>query len=149
MDFFVPLIKIVHILVSIILIVVILLQPGKSGDLGSVFGGGTSESVFGSAGAVPFLAKLTRLLAVIFIITSLSLGYLSVQSINRSVIEEGPAAEQTQDPAATQQQSGANTDTKTGTGKDSTGLEDLETEGMMQDNGSEQKGMMQEELPEN
>lgn len=149
MDFFVPLIKIVHILVSIILIVVILLQPGKSGDLGSVFGGGTSESVFGSAGAVPFLAKVTRLLAVIFIITSLSLGYLSVQSINRSVIEEGPATEQTQDPASTQQQSGANTDTKTGTGEDSTGLEDLETEGMMQDNGSEQKGMMQEELPEN
>lgn len=149
MDFFVPLIKIVHILVSIILIVVILLQPGKSGDLGSVFGGGTSESVFGSAGAVPFLAKVTRLLAVIFIITSLSLGYLSVQSINRSVIEEGPATEQTQDPASTQQQSGANTDTKTGTGEDSTGLEDLETEGMMQDDGSEQKGMMQEELPEN
>ncbi len=36
-------VKIIHIIVSILLIIVVLLQPGKSGDLGSIFGGGTSE----------------------------------------------------------------------------------------------------------
>lgn len=83
-----PVVEVVHILVSLILILAVLLQPGKSGDLGSVFGGGTSESVFGASGAVPFLAKLTRLLAVIFFITSLSLGYFSIQKTQSSVIEE-------------------------------------------------------------
>lgn len=53
-------VKIIHIIVSILLIIVVLLQPGKSGDLGSIFGGGTSESIFGSSGAVPFLVKVTR-----------------------------------------------------------------------------------------
>ncbi len=87
MQFIIPVVEIVHILVSLILVLVVLLQPGKSGDLGSVFGGGTSESVFGASGAVPFLAKLTRLLAVVFFITSLSLGYFSIQKTQSSVIE--------------------------------------------------------------
>ena len=82
MEFIIPIIKVIHIIVCVILIVIVLLQPGKGGDLGSVFGGGTSESVFGASGAVPFLTKLTRLLAVIFFLTSLSLGYFSVSNIN-------------------------------------------------------------------
>ncbi len=90
MQFVIPIVEIVHVLVSFILIIVVLLQPGKSGDLGSVFGGGTSESVFGASGAVPFLTKLTRLFAVIFFVTSLSLGYFSVQKIKTSVIETTP-----------------------------------------------------------
>lgn len=90
MQFVIPIVEVVHVLVSFILIIVVLLQPGKSGDLGSVFGGGTSESVFGASGAVPFLTKLTRLFAVIFFVTSLSLGYFSVQKIKTSVIETTP-----------------------------------------------------------
>ena len=46
-------VQIVQVVVSILLVLVVLLQPGKSGDLGSIFGGGTSDSVFGAAGAVP------------------------------------------------------------------------------------------------
>ncbi|NIT13446.1 MAG: preprotein translocase subunit SecG, partial [Candidatus Dadabacteria bacterium] len=65
------LITFLHIVVSVIIIIAVLLQPGKSGDLGSMFGGGTSESIFGSSGAVPFLAKLTRVLGVVFFATSL------------------------------------------------------------------------------
>ena len=90
MQFVIPIVEVVHVLVSFVLIIVVLLQPGKSGDLGSVFGGGTSESVFGASGAVPFLTKLTRLFAVIFFVTSLSLGYFSVQKIKTSVIETTP-----------------------------------------------------------
>ena len=94
MEILIPFIKVIHIIVCVFLIVLVLLQPGKGGDLGSVFGGGSSDSVFGSSGAVPFLAKLTRLLAVIFVITSLSLGYFSVRSIQSSVITDAPAVEQ-------------------------------------------------------
>ena len=89
-------VKVIHIIVSILLIMVVLLQPGKSGDLGSIFGGGTSESIFGSSGAVPFLVKVTRGLAILFMLTSLSLGYFAASSVSKSVItdEEQPAVEQ-------------------------------------------------------
>ncbi len=94
MEILIPFIKVIHILVCIFLIVLVLLQPGKGGGLGSVFGGGSSDSVFGSSGAAPFLTKLTRLLALIFVITSLSLGYFSVRSIKSTVISDVPAVEQ-------------------------------------------------------
>lgn len=93
MEFLIPVIKIIHIAVSLLLVLIILLQPSKSGDIGSMFGGGTSESVFGSSGAVPFLVKMTRLLGLIFVVTSLSLGYFSVKSIKGSVVKD-PAARQ-------------------------------------------------------
>ncbi len=94
MEILIPFIKVIHIVVCVFLIVLVLLQPGKGGGLGSVFGGGSSDSVFGSSGAAPFLTKLTRLLAVIFVITSLSLGYFSVRSIKSTVISDVPAVEQ-------------------------------------------------------
>ncbi len=94
MEILIPFIKVIHIVVCIFLIVLVLLQPGKGGGLGSVFGGGSSDSVFGSSGAAPFLTKLTRLLALIFVITSLSLGYFSVRSIKSTVISDVPAVEQ-------------------------------------------------------
>ncbi len=75
-------VKVLHIIVSILLILVVLLQPGKSGDLGSIFG---------SSGAVPFLVKVTRGLAVLFFLTSLSLGYFAMGGGNKSVISDIPA----------------------------------------------------------
>jgi preprotein translocase subunit SecG len=90
-------VKIIHIIVSVLLIIVVLLQPGKSGDLGSIFGGGTSESIFGSSGAVPFLVKVTRGLAVLFLLTSLSLGYFAATTGGKSVVTDvpGTAVEET------------------------------------------------------
>jgi preprotein translocase subunit SecG len=85
-------VKIIHIIVSILLIIVVLLQPGKSGDLGSIFGGGTSESIFGSSGAVPFLVKVTRGLAILFLLTSLSLGYFAASTGGKSVVTDVPGA---------------------------------------------------------
>ena len=85
-------VKIIHIIVSILLIIVVLLQPGKSGDLGSIFGGGTSESIFGSSGAVPFLVKVTRGLAIMFMLTSLSLGYFAASGGGKSVVTDVPEA---------------------------------------------------------
>jgi len=89
-------IKVIHVLVSILLILVVLLQPGKSGDLGSVFGGGgSSESVFGASGAVPFLSKVTRVLAVLFLLSSLALGYYATKDVNSSIVTDAPATQQT------------------------------------------------------
>ena len=91
MEFLIPSVKIIHILVSVLLVLIILLQPSKSGDIGSMFGGGSSESVFGSSGAMPFLVKMTRLFGLIFVVTSLFLGYTSVKSISGSVVEKPPS----------------------------------------------------------
>jgi preprotein translocase subunit SecG len=86
-DIIIIAIKAIHIIVSIFLIITVLLQPGKGDDLGTIFGG-SSQSIFGASGAVPFLTKVTRILAVLFVATSLSLGYLSARGIRSSVIEE-------------------------------------------------------------
>ncbi len=91
-------VQVIHVLVSILLILVVLLQPGKSGDLGSVFGGGgSSESVFGASGAVPFLSKVTRVLAVLFLLSSLTLGYFAAKNVSSSSVTDIPAAQQTTD----------------------------------------------------
>ena len=88
MEILITLVQVIHVIVSILLIVTVLLQPGKGGDLGSVFGGGASESIFGSSGAVPFLTKMTRVLAVLFLGTSLTLGYFSARGISSSVVDD-------------------------------------------------------------
>ncbi len=90
MEFLTPFITVVHIIVCVFIVIAVLLQPGKGGDLGSIFGG-SSQTIFGASGALPFLTKLTRLLGVIFIVTSLSLGYISIQGERSTVIKDEPA----------------------------------------------------------
>jgi preprotein translocase subunit SecG len=70
----------VHVLVSLFLIFVILLQPGKGDGMGGALGGGGSSSVFGGRGSVTFLSKVTQVCAVIFMLTSLTLAYRSSHS---------------------------------------------------------------------
>lgn len=71
----------VHVFVSIFLIFVILLQPGK-GDGMAAFsgGGGSSQTVFGGRGSVTFLSKVTTVCAVIFMFTALTLAWRSSHS---------------------------------------------------------------------
>ncbi len=69
---------IVHIIVSLALICIVLLQHGKGAGIGAAFGG-SSQTVFGSTGAAPFLAKLTAVAAIVFMITSLGLTFLGRQ----------------------------------------------------------------------
>ena len=71
------LILIVHILVAISLIALVLLQHGKGADVGAAFGSGASNTMFGSSGSLPFLIKLTAVLAAIFFATSLALSYMA------------------------------------------------------------------------
>ena len=75
------LILVAHIIVSLMLIGLILIQHGKGADAGAAFGGGASSTVFGSQGSGSFLTRATGILATIFFITSLSLAYLSTQKV--------------------------------------------------------------------
>ena len=79
---------VVHVIVSAVLVIVILLQAGKGGGLGGAFGG-SSQAVFGGRGAQTFLGKVTSASAAVFMLTSLSLSYLSTRS--GSVVKEAPA----------------------------------------------------------
>ena len=76
-----------HVIVSILLVAVILLQPGaKGGGLGASFGGGGANSAFGAQGSAPFLAKFTYWLAAGVMATSLVIEVIIVKE-NRSVLD--------------------------------------------------------------
>ena len=63
-----------HVIVSIALIMIVLLQTGKGADMGAAFGGGSSQTLFGSSCASTFLGKSTTVAAVIFMLTSFVLA---------------------------------------------------------------------------
>ncbi len=78
-----------HVLISVGLIVLVLLQQGKGADAGAAFGSGASGTVFGSKGSASFLTRTTAILATLFFITSLSLAYLANQRVvPKSVVEK-------------------------------------------------------------
>lgn len=79
----------IHVLACFILILVVLLQAGKGANMGAAFGG-SSQTVFGSSGAGTFLGKLTATVAIIFMITSLSLAYMATKG-SSSVLESSSA----------------------------------------------------------
>jgi len=78
----------IHLTVAILLIGVVLMQRGTGADMGSAFGGGGSQTLFGSGGSSSFLAKTTAVLATIFMMTSLSLAFFSQQDAG-SVLNKG------------------------------------------------------------
>ncbi len=82
---------IIHVLICLFLIFVILLQPGKA-DGGAVFGGSSSQSIFGSKGAGNFLTKTTSICAILFLLTSFLLTRSKIVETTRSVIGREAAA---------------------------------------------------------
>ena len=66
-----------HVLISVAIVALILLQQGKGADAGAAFGGGSSGTVFGSQGSGTFLSRATAILAALFFVTSLWLAYLA------------------------------------------------------------------------
>jgi preprotein translocase subunit SecG len=91
---------VVHVLVSLFLICIVLLQHGKGADIGASFGG-SSQSLFGTEGPVPLLNKITTLAAIVFMGTSVSLAYISAHKSSGSVMSEVAGQEQ-QAPAGDQ-----------------------------------------------
>jgi len=82
-------ITILHVFVCFALIMIVLLQAGKGAEMGAAFGG-SSQTIFGSSGAMGFLTKLTTVAAVVFMITSLVLAFNSTRRASRSVVKERP-----------------------------------------------------------
>ena len=81
-----------HVVVSLALILIVLLQTGKGADMGAAFGAGSSQTLFGSTGAATFLTKMTTVAAVVFMLTSLSLAYYSGnRSSGRSIMADEKA----------------------------------------------------------
>ncbi len=81
-------VRISHVLLSVALIVLILIQRGKGAEAGAAFGSGASGTVFGAAGSGSFLTRLTGVLATLFFVTSLSLAYLAGKVVPESVLEQ-------------------------------------------------------------
>lgn len=77
---------IIHVIVCISLIMIVLLQTGKGADMGAAFGGGSSQTLFGSTGASTFLSKATTAAAIVFMVTSLILAYISSHPVGSSVM---------------------------------------------------------------
>lgn len=72
----------VHVVLCVLLVLVILLQPGKGGDVGAAFGGGGGGGqMFGPRGPAGLLARATTGVAVAFMVTSITLSYYSNKSL--------------------------------------------------------------------
>ena len=84
---------VVHVVVSLFLICIVLLQHGKGADIGATFGG-SSQSLFGTEGPIPLLNKITTLAAIVFMGTSVSLAYLSAHKSSGSVMSDVVGQEQ-------------------------------------------------------
>ncbi|MBP81633.1 MAG: preprotein translocase subunit SecG [Acidiferrobacteraceae bacterium] len=81
---------VIHLVSAVAIVVLVLLQQGKGADMGAAFGGGSSQSVFGSRGSATFLSRVTAGLAALFFVTGLSLAYIYTKqsTASRSVMTE-------------------------------------------------------------
>src|SRR6516162_7068134 len=87
----ITLLDIVHIFVCCFLMLVVLLQQGKGGGMGAAFGGGATQQVFGGRGAGNILTRATTVCAGIFMLTSVSLAYVSSsgdRDLKARIVEE-------------------------------------------------------------
>jgi preprotein translocase subunit SecG len=81
------LITIVHVIVCAILIVVVLLQHGKSADIAATFGGMGSQTAFGPRGTATALSRVTTWCAIIFMLTSITLSIFARQGGATSIMQ--------------------------------------------------------------
>ena len=84
---------VINVILAIVIITMVLIQQGKGSDLGSAFGGGSSNSMFGALGPSGFLGKLTYALVALWLILSLLLAYL-LKNENSEIIFETPLIEE-------------------------------------------------------
>ena len=84
-----------YIVISIALILLVLLQQGKGSDIGSAFGGGSSNAMFGSSGPSNPLTKVTAIVSAIFLILSLSITYISRNSLEEALVVDETVIEET------------------------------------------------------
>ena len=90
---------VIHVVVCLILVVIVLLQHGKGADMGAAFGG-SGQTLFGTEGPLPLLNKITTSGAILFMITSLGLAYLSSHQTKGSVMKNIKPVAPISQPAA-------------------------------------------------
>ena len=66
----------VHVVASLVLIAVILLQAGRGGGLNEAFGGGSTQTILGTKTSV-FLKRATAVCAVVYILACLLLAVMT------------------------------------------------------------------------
>ena len=83
-----------YVFVCFVLLMVILLQQGKGGDMASAFGGGSSQTAFGARGGATLLSKITAVFAALFMIAALSLAIIGERGDSGTLLRgtPGPAA---------------------------------------------------------
>ena len=88
----------IHVAVCIFMILVVLLQTGKGAEMGVSMGGAGGQALFGASGPANILTKITTAVAIIFMITSLTLAYRSGHQSQSSVMKgvSAPAGQQTE-----------------------------------------------------
>jgi preprotein translocase subunit SecG len=91
------LLTIVHVIVCLFLVGIVLLQHGKGADIGASFGG-SSQSLFGTEGPLPLLNKITTASAILFMLTSVSLAYISSRAGSTSVMTNVTVSQPAQVP---------------------------------------------------
>ncbi|MCP4789603.1 MAG: preprotein translocase subunit SecG [Gammaproteobacteria bacterium] len=90
-------ILIIHVLLAIALVGLILLQQGKGADAGASFGGGASQTVFGSSGSGNFLSNATTWIAAGLFVTSFALAFYAKQKADAIATANMPIVEQVQE----------------------------------------------------
>ncbi|MEK7348330.1 MAG: preprotein translocase subunit SecG [Candidatus Eisenbacteria bacterium] len=107
--FLIVIFTVIHLVACAALMISILLQSGKGGGLAGAFGGGSSQTLFGGRGAASFLSRASTILAVVFFLTSLTLGLSASHNAtsSTSLIQEEARRRVTQRAGTAGQQPGA------------------------------------------
>lgn len=127
MDWMETLVVVAHVVIAVALVGLVLIQQGKGADAGAAFGGGASQTVFGSQGSGSFLTRVTTFLAILFFVTSFTLAFFAkqraevagevgiptVQQENAPAEESAPALEE-EAPAASDSEGAQNEDSEAG-----------------------------------
>ncbi|WP_022671017.1 preprotein translocase subunit SecG [Hippea alviniae] len=92
------LLVVVQVILGFILVGLILIQKGKGAEMGVSFGAGAADTLFGPTGAMSLLAKITWVLAFLFMLNSIGISYMVYKSNTSSMVPSTPAT-QTQAPS--------------------------------------------------
>ncbi|TBW48417.1 preprotein translocase subunit SecG [Marinobacter halodurans] len=133
MDWMETLVVVAHVVIAVALVGLVLIQQGKGADAGAAFGGGASQTVFGSQGSGSFLTRVTTFLAILFFVTSFTLAMFAKQ--RAEVAGEAGIPSSQQAPAAAQEKQAADEQSEAPAAKDSKSTE--QSDGAAQEKGSE------------
>ncbi|WP_417567694.1 preprotein translocase subunit SecG [Marinobacter sp.] len=126
MDWLETLVVVVHVVIAVALVGLVLIQQGKGADAGAAFGGGASQTVFGSQGSGSFLTRFTTLLAIVFFVTSFSLAIFAKQRAELAGEAGIPVVEESAAPAPADSAAGNGGASSSETGGGESGLPELE-----------------------